>query len=292
MVNGGLKYQFARLNIAEKLIAVNVFVFLLNGLSIALLGFSNSGIVQWFELPKDFISFLMQPWSLVTYSFFHAGFGHIFWNMLMLYFAGRIFLNLFDNRRFINVYFLGVILGGLLFLLSYNVFPTLTNINSTLIGASAGVTAVLIFVCTYTPNQEVRVIFFNVKLWHIGVFFVLVDLVQIAYGGNIGGRIAHLGGAALGYFYARQLANGNDVGAGFSKLLDGISNLFKPREKKGPLKTVYKNKSATARRSTTDYDKKTHQRQVDDILDKISRSGYESLSKAEKDFLFKAGKEN
>ncbi|WP_350290892.1 rhomboid family intramembrane serine protease [uncultured Croceitalea sp.] len=291
MANGGLKYQFTRFNIAEKLIAFNVAVFLINGLSVALLGFSNQGIIKWFELPEDFMTFFTQPWSLITYSFFHAGIGHIFWNMLMLYFTGRIFLNLFDNKRFINVYFLGVLLGGLLFMLSYNVFPTLANTNSALIGASAGVTAVLIFICAYIPNQEVRVIFFNVKLWYVGVFFVLVDLVQITSGENIGGRIAHLGGAALGYFYARQLLKGNDIGAGFTKLLDSLSNLFKPREKKAPLKTVYKNKSASSQ-SKADYDKQARQRKIDGILDKISKSGYESLSKTEKDFLFKAGKEN
>lgn len=291
MANGGLKYQFTRLNIAEKLITVNVVVFLLDGLSVALLGFSNQGIVTWFELPENLISFLKQPWSLVTYSFFHSGFGHIFWNMLMLYFTGRIFLNLFNAKRFINVYFLGVILGGLLFMLSYNVFPTLVNVNSALIGASAGVTAVLIFICAYIPNQEVRVIFFNVKLWYVGLFFVLVDLVQITSGVNIGGRIAHIGGAILGYFYARQLVQGNDIGSGFTKLLDGIGNLFKPKEKKPPLKTVYKNTTAK-KKDKEAYDKQANQRKIDAILDKISKSGYESLSKAEKDFLFKAGKEN
>ncbi|MFD2588302.1 rhomboid family intramembrane serine protease [Croceitalea marina] len=291
MVNGGIKYQFARLNIAEKLIAINVLVFLLNGLSIALLGFSSQGIVKWFELPEDFITFFTQPWSLVTYSFFHAGIGHLFWNMLMLYFTGKIFLNLFDNKRFTNVYFLGVILGGLLFMLSYNVFPTLTTTNTALIGASAGVTAVLIFICGYIPNQEVRVIFFNVKLWYVGLFFVLVDLVQISSGQNIGGRIAHLGGAVLGYLYARQLLKGNDIGIGFTKLLDSLSNIFKPKEKKAPLKTVYR-KANQKGANKADYDKQANQRKIDAILDKISKSGYESLSKKEKDFLFKAGKEN
>ncbi len=291
MVNGGIKYQFARLNIAEKLIAINVLVFLLNGLSIALLGFSSQGIVKWFELPEDFITFFTQPWSLVTYSFFHASIGHLFWNMLMLYFTGKIFLNLFDNKRFTNVYFLGVLLGGLLFMLSYNVFPTLTATNTALIGASAGVTAVLIFICAYIPNQEVRVIFFNVKLWYVGLFFVLVDLVQISSGQNIGGRIAHLGGAVLGYLYARQLLKGNDIGIGFTKLLDSLSNIFKPREKKAPLKTVYKKTNQKGTNKAA-YDKQANQRKIDAILDKISKSGYESLSKKEKDFLFKAGKEN
>ncbi len=287
MATGGLQYNFARLNIAEKLIAINVLVFILDGLALALFGNSVS---EWFHLPKILGEFFGQPWSIVTYSFFHAGFGHIFWNMLMLYFTGRIFLNLFDNQRFINVYFLGVIIGGLVFLLSYNIFPTLLNTNTALIGASAGVTAVLIFICAYIPNQEVRVIFFNVKLWYVGAFFVLIDLIQIPYGGNVGGRLAHLGGALLGYVYARQLLNGNDIGAGFSKLLAGFASLFKKREKKAPLKTVYK--KGNSRKAAFDYDKEARQRKVDAILDKISKSGYESLSKAEKDFLFKAGKED
>ncbi|MBO0341582.1 MAG: rhomboid family intramembrane serine protease [Bacteroidota bacterium] len=287
MMNGGLRYQFARLSIAEKLIAINVLIFLIDGLSGALFGYSFS---QWFLLPKDFFEFLAQPWSLVTYSFFHAGFGHIFWNMLVLYFAGRIFLNLFDSQRFINVYFLGLMLGGLVFLLSYNVFPTLVNSNTALIGASAGVNAVLIFVCTYIPNREVRVIFFNVKLWYIGVALVVKDLVLIGMGDNIGGGMAHLGGAFLGYMYARQLFKGNDIGSGFTKLRYAIADLFKPKEKKAPMKTVYRKKASSS--SKADYDKKAKQKKIDSILDKISKSGYESLSKEEKDFLFKAGKED
>lgn len=285
MANGGLRYQYARLSIAEKLIVANILVFLVDGLLKALMAFSLS---NWFLLPKDFIEFIGQPWSLVTYSFFHAGFMHIFWNMVMLYFSSRIFLNLFDGQRFLNVYFLGVIVGGLVFLFSYNVFPTLLNTNTALIGASAGVTAVLIFVCTYIPNQEVRVFFFNVKLWYIGAFFVLVDLIQIPYGGNIGGRLAHLGGAFLGYIYARQLMNGKDIGGRFAKLMKGIANLFKPK-KKSPLKTVYKKQSSDSKAA---YDRQARQRKIDTILDKISKSGYESLSKEEKDFLFKAGKED
>jgi len=288
MTNGGLRYQYARLSVSEKLIAINVIVFIVMGLISALI---SPNIENWFALPKDFYDFMVQPWSLVTYSFLHGDIFHILWNMYILYVAGRILLNLFDGRRFLNIYFLGVMLGGLLFLLSYNIFPTLVGINTTLIGASAGVMAVLIFVCTYIPNQEVRLIFFNVKLWQIGIFVVLMDLVQIPIGGNIGGRIAHLGGALLGYVYARQLYNGTDIGEGFSKFVDGLVNLFKKTEKKAPLKTVYR-KQRSASKTTVSYDKQSHQKKIDAILDKISKSGYESLSKAEKDFLFKAGKED
>ncbi|MGS0527486.1 rhomboid family intramembrane serine protease [Zobellia nedashkovskayae] len=288
MTNGDLKYQYARLSVAEKLIAINVIVFIVMGLITALI---SPNVENWFALPKDFFDFLMQPWSIITYSFLHGGIFHILWNMYILYVAGLILLNLFDGRRFLNIYFLGVILGGLLFLLSYNIFPTLIGVNASLIGASAGVMAVLIFVCTYIPNQEVRLFFFNVKLWQIGLFVVLMDLVQIPMGGNIGGRIAHLGGALLGYMYARQLYNGRDIGEGFSNFVDGVVNLFKKSEKKAPMKTVFKNQQKTATKKAN-YDKKTHQKKIDAILDKISKSGYESLSKIEKDFLFKAGKED
>lgn len=290
---GGLRYKFATLSFAEKLIVVNVLVFLVNALIPFLLGFSKNSIDQWFELPKDFLEFLGQPWSLVTYSFFHGGPWHILINMLVLYLSGRIFLNLFDGKKFINVYFLGVILGGLLFLLGYNLSPNLMKINTSgLVGASAGVMAILIFICTYIPNQEIRVVFFNIKLWYLGAFFVLSDLIQIPVGDNAGGSIAHLGGALLGYIYARQLTNGKDIGQGFSGFLDGIANLFRGNERKAPLKTVHRKQKTTSSKSNVNYEKESHQRKIDAILDKISKAGYESLSKAEKDFLFKAGKED
>lgn len=293
MAQGNLKYQFSRLSVAEKLIAINVAVFIVERLATFLLQLSSNSIVQWFELPKDFFDFLLQPWSIITYSFFHVGFGHLFWNMLLIYFVGRIFLNLFDAKRFLNVYLLGVIMGGLFFILGYNIFPAFFNVNAYLIGASAGASAILIFICAYIPNQEVRLIFFNVKLWYIGAFVVLMDLIQLPASGNAGGHLAHLGGALLGYWYARQLVNGTDIGAGFSRFLDAMVNLFKRSERKGPLKTVYNSKKGRSATSTkAQYDKQSNQKKIDAILDKISKSGYESLSKTEKDFLFQAGKED
>ena len=283
-----LKYQFARLNIAEKIIVINVAVFLLVRLLTFLLQLQPWYLESWFELPRGFSDFLIHPWSLVTYSFVHGGFMHIFFNMLLLYYVARIFLNYFGPRRFVNVYFLGVMLGGAFFLLAYNLFPAFNASQSPLIGASAGVMAVLIFICTYIPRQEVRVIFFNVKLWQIGVFFVLLDLAFIPLNDNAGGRIAHLGGALLGYLYARKSLEGKDMGAGFSRLLDRLGELFE-RKKKAPLKTVYKKQKAHGEK--VDYEKETRQRKIDKILDKISKSGYDSLTKAEKDFLFTAGKE-
>jgi len=292
MTQGNLKYQFEKLNIAEKLIAVNVVVFIVNRLVPFLLGMSSDTITQWFELPKDFFAFLMQPWSIVTYAFFHGGFGHLFWNMLLIYYVGRIFLNLFDARRFLTVYFLGAMLGGAIFVLGYNIFPAFYNVNASLIGASAAASAVLLFVCTYLPNQEVKIIFFNVKLWHIGVFTVIMDLVQIPTG-NAGGHLSHLGGALLGYLYAKQLAKGIDIGAGFARFVDSVINYFDTSKTKTSLKTVHRATKVKSTASTNNsYSQQTHQKKVDAILDKISKSGYESLSKGEKDFLFKAGKES
>lgn len=293
MTQGNLKYQYNRLSIAEKLIAINILVFIVERLTTFLLRLSSNSIVKWFELPKDFFDFLLQPWSIVTYSFFHGGFGHLFWNMLLIYFVGRIFLNLFDAKRFLNVYLLGVIMGGLFFFLGYNIFPAFFNVNAYLIGASAGASAILIFICAYIPNQEVRLIFFNVKLWYIGAAVVLMDLIQLPSSGNAGGHLAHLGGALLGYWYARQLVSGTDIGAGFSRFLDAIVNLFKRSERKAPLKTVYNSKKGGVSPSAkAKYDKQSNQKKIDAILDKISKSGYESLSKSEKDFLFQAGKED
>ncbi|WP_435313028.1 rhomboid family intramembrane serine protease [Cellulophaga fucicola] len=292
-MRGDLKQQYAMLSIAEKLIAINVIVYLVSLILVNL--FRLPSITVWFQLPENLGDFILQPWSLVTYSFFHSGFGHIFWNMLMLYFFGRTFLNLFDPKKFLNVYFLGVIAGGLLFMLGYNTLPALINENGVLIGASAGVTAILIFVCAYLPNQTVRLLIVDIKLWHLGVVIVALDLLRLSSGQNVGGMLSHLGGAALGFLYAKQLLKGNDIGAGFGKFMDSVANMFN-REKKAPMKTVYRNtapRKTTATTTTTiDRKKVDKQRKIDAILDKISKSGYESLSKEEKDFLFIAGKED
>jgi membrane associated rhomboid family serine protease len=285
-----LKYKFARLSIAEKLIVVNVAVFILNALLVFLFQLPSYTIMQWFEIPTSFSNFITQPWSIVTYAFFHGGFFHLFWNMLLLFYMGRIFLNLFDGRKFLNVYFLGAIAGGLLFLLSYNLFPVFLKVQTALIGASAAVMAVLIFVCTYIPNQEIRVFFFNIKLWYVGAFFVVVDLVQIPIS-NAGGHIAHLGGALLGYVYAKQLVKGNDIGSGFAKFMDAFASMFMPR-KRSPLKTVHKNKTKKQDTKPSKPKKSQEQHKIDEILDKISKSGYDSLTKEEKDFLFKVGKDS
>lgn len=284
-----IKLKFSVLNFAEKLIVVNTAIYIINALVVFLFQLRMDYIMRWFELPRSFGTFITQPWSLVTYSFFHGGFMHLFWNMLLLYFVGRFFLYVHTTKQFISVYFLGAMAGGLLYLLSYNIFPVFTGVNASLIGASAAVMAVLIFVCTYMPNMEVRLFFIlNIKLWYIGAALVLIDLISLPFS-NSGGHLAHLGGSLLGFVYAKRMQQGQDIGSGFNRVWDSVGSLFS-KTKKAPMKTVYRDKKSAAK-STAKTTSDDHQKKIDAILDKISKSGYESLSKEEKDYLFTAGKE-
>lgn len=283
-----IRFKYAQLGMAEKLIVLNVVVFILDALVPTLFQLPRDFFMRWFELPKALGVFIRQPWSLVTYSFFHSGFMHLFWNMILLYFSGRIFTNLFSNRRMLTIYMMGAVSGGLMFLLSYNIFPAFSEAESSLIGASAAVMAVFIFICAYLPDQEVRIIFFNMRLWHLGVIFVLLDLIRLPMG-NAGGHFAHLGGALIGFLYARKLYEGKDLGRPVERFFGRIGQLWK-QDRKSPLRTVHKRSGSVQQMQNVS--KREYQKQIDAILDKISKSGYESLSKDEKDFLFKAGKED
>jgi membrane associated rhomboid family serine protease len=280
--------QFKQASIVLKIIVINTLIFLAVYLGSFFFKLSPASFVSWLVLPTSFVDIIFQPWSIITYAFLHAGFWHLFWNMYLLYWFGTYVLNLFSAKRFLTIYLLGGICGGLLYVLSYNLFPVFTNINSNLMGASAAVLAIVIFIATYTPNTIVRIFMFKVKLWQIGLAMVLLDLVQLPSSGNAGGLIAHIGGALFGFIYATQLAKGNDIGIWFETLIDSVLNLFKPRHKR-PFKKVHRTKQ-TAAKQAKKKPSNEHQAKVDGILDKIGKSGYDSLTKAEKDFLFKAGK--
>ncbi|MGB1210254.1 membrane associated rhomboid family serine protease [Lacinutrix venerupis] len=280
-----LKYKFKNLNVLEKIIAINVIIFLI----VIVLKPVISGVLSYLELPPSFNEAILQPWSIITYSFLHYKLLHLVFNMIWLYFIGRLFLNLFSAKMALNLYFLGSIAGALMFLLCYNIFPEyFANKYFPLIGASAAVRAIFIFLCAYMPNTEVRLITWNVKIWYIGAVLILFDFIGLS-GANAGGSLAHLGGALLGFVYAKQLVKGNDIGKGFERLLDSITNWFKTN-KKGNLKTVYKDKTKVGGYTKGEFSEFNNQKKIDIILDKISKSGYESLTAAEKEFLFKAGK--
>ena len=279
-----LRYRIATFSIAEKIILINVLCFVLPMLlnTIFFLLKIPSGVyMNWLQLSPKFDTFITRPWTLISYSFIHSGFFHLLWNMLLLFYSGRLLLNLFSDKIFINNYFLGVIAGGIIFVLSYSLFPVFKGTYPPMIGASAGVMSVFIFICTYTPEQEIRVLFFNVKLKYIGIVFFFFDVIQIPYG-NAGGHLAHIGGALLGFSYARQLVNGRDFGSGFEKVWQYL--IIKKQ-----LKTVYKSPNKE-RFNKANKNGDNSQIKIDAILDKISKSGYDSLSKEEKDYLFEAGK--
>lgn len=283
-----LKYKFQRFTIAEKLIVLNVIFFVIPFFLKTLLYLFNipsTTFLSWFHLLPSFTEVLYRPWTLITYSFLHGSFMHILWNMILLYFVSRMYLNLFSEQQFLKNYLLGVIVGGLVFLIGYNLFPVFNGMYPPLVGASAGVMAVLIFVATYTPNQEVRLLFINVKLQYIGIALVVVDILQIP-NGNAGGRLAHLGGAFVGFLYANQLQKGNDIGLGLDRIWNFISSLFVAKKVKN-MHTVHRSETVSKNKT-----KNGQQQKIDAILDKISTSGYESLTQEEKDFLFRAGKDN
>lgn len=283
-LNQDIKDKLSRLNVFEKIIVMNFVVFILTSITLRFSGFGSG--LEWLSLSKSASQVISRPWTLITYGFTHYSFSHLFFNMLVLYFFGRSFSNLFKADVCLKIYLLGILSGGLAFVIIYNVFPSgILNTVGPLVGASAGVRAIIMFLCVYLPNKEVRFFTFQFPLKYIGIALVVLDLPGF-FSNNSGGTVAHFGGYILGYFYAIQYQKGIDVGA----FIDEITAYFS--SSKSNLKTVYKkkNSSSFAGKNKEEFDRFTHQKQIDLILDKISKSGYESLSHVEKDFLFRAGK--
>jgi membrane associated rhomboid family serine protease len=278
-----LQTKFKYANIVEKFISINVAVFVLLFIfnTLGYLFQANSPIANWFILPATFEGFLTKPWTIITYGFVHVNFIHILMNLISMYFIGNLFIQYFTPKQFISFYILGTLFGGIVFLLSYNFFPAFANdvSNSFLLGASAGVSAIFIGLATYIPNYQFKIPLIGlVKLWHLAAVWMLLDVIQIP-AGNAGGHLAHIGGALFGFFYVNQ-ASTTEI-----KVWSKIVGFF--ASKKNPLKTVYKSKkTAPKKQANTTY----KQQKINIILDKISKSGYDTLSKEEKDFLFKQGK--
>jgi membrane associated rhomboid family serine protease len=284
-----LKMQFRIGDVTTKLIFWNIALFVIPyGLfSVLSLFRLDVGFLYYVSLSSDPHDLSWKPWSLLTYAFFHAGIWHLVFNMLMLNFAGRLFHTFFTQKQMLGLYLLGGIVAGILYILCYTFFPALVAINTSLVGASAAIMAVLFAAVAYQPNMEVRLLIFgNVKLWHIAVVLVIIDLLQLQMQ-NTGGHLSHLGGALFGYIYTKQLQSGRDLAGWIGNLLD-----FSRRKQKTPFKKVHRNYQPAEKKTESKIvTKDKTQQQIDEILDKISRSGYDSLTAAEKDFLFRAGKQ-
>ncbi|HLT41609.1 MAG TPA: rhomboid family intramembrane serine protease [Sphingobacteriaceae bacterium] len=264
-------------------IGLNVIVFLVINL-VALFefilntgGFLSSFMQLQLALPASLGDLVYKPWTLITYMFTQREFFHMLFNMLWLFWLGRIFLEFLNKRQFIFTYIAGGLAGAITFLILYNTLPVFAGDihRSVLIGASASVTAIIVSSAVLVPHYSIRLLFFgNVKIVYLAIAFIVLSLLGIG-GDNSGGNIAHLGGALLGYLYITRLNKGSDWSTWFTR-----------KKKKHPFK-VYKNKAPVSpERSSSD------QAYIDSILDKILQSGYKSLTKAEKDALFNASKED
>lgn len=262
-------------------IAVNILVFVsVNALAlVTALGFANiplsSYLLSWLQLPASVSAWLYKPWTIATYMFTQQGLFHMLFNMLWLFWLGIIFLDFLKKRQFVFVYLGGGLVGGVLYLLTYNLVPVFKAeaFRTVMIGASASVSAIVFATATLLPDYTIRMLFFgNVKLKYLALAFIVIDVLAIA-GLNAGGSIAHIGGALFGYAFIKQLQHGNDW-----------SRVFR-RHKKRRLRIVRNEKPIYEEPLVP------NQEVVDRILDKISQSGYESLTKAEKEALFKASKQ-
>tara|TARA_B110000971_G_C19991616_1_gene492243 strand:- start:303 stop:1151 length:849 start_codon:yes stop_codon:yes gene_type:complete len=274
-----IKNRYITGNIVEKLIFINIGVFvfaLLLSVFSRLYNGEGNFIVNWFSLDDNFTSMFTKPWSIISYGFLHGGFLHILFNLIGLYFIGNLFLQYFSEKQLLSFYLLGTFFGGILYLLSQNYFPLFEGKRTYLVGASAGVSAIFVGVAAHIPNYQLKIRFIGyVKLWYLAAIWVGLDVLGLV-GTNAGGNFAHLGGALFGFLYVKRASNKEIT------VFDSIGNLFKKKGK--PLKTVYKSAEKKKQTQTN-----LNQEQIDKILDKISKSGYDTLTKLEKEFLFKQG---
>lgn len=282
-------------NPITRLILINVAVFLiisifriitfLSGES-AIFIIAEEFIKNNLSLPLSFGGLALKPWTIITYMFTHFALMHIFWNMITLYWFGQLFINYTNSKKLIPLYLLGGIAGALITILLFTVIPPFQAfLGAPMIGASAGVTAIIVATATLIPNVNMNMLFIGpVKLIYVALFVIFIDVLNVASYDNIGGNISHLGGALMGYLFIVQYKKGIDLSKGINRFFDWVSGLFKASPK-SKMKVAYKRKVSD---EEFNYNKKVEQEYIDKILDKISKSGYESLSKSEKEMLFKA----
>lgn len=291
-------------NTLVQLILVNTVVFLVLLVLNLTVWMANrteyySLVTEQLAIPASLGKFLYKPWTLITYSFTHEKPFHILFNMLFLYWFGRLIDEYLGSRRLVGLYMLGAIAGGVSYILIYNLVPLFrTELGySTMLGASAAAYSVAVGAATLLPNYTFHLLFFGpVRIKYIVFFFIVLSMAQ-STGPNAGGELAHLGGAAMGFLFIKLLQNGTDLGRPIYWVMEGWKGLFRP---KPPVKVSYRQRSS-ANAHTSSYSSMSSntasvsmpdQDEIDAILDKISRSGYESLTREEKQKLFRASQRN
>ena len=267
-----------------KIILINVIVFVVLSILEVFITLSGGGtifktFVNKLMLPAAFTTFILQPWSLISYFFLHLSFSHILWNMLFLYWFGKIIHDNIGNNAVISLYVLGGIIGGLSYMALFNIIPFYGDrvSDSLMLGASAGVFSIVAGSATLLPNYTFNLLFLGpIRIKYIALFYILLSFLDVT-GSNAGGEIAHLGGALIGYLFIRQLQNGVNMGEGIIKII----NIFNKKRSSKIKQDLPVN---------DDVKPDISQDEIDKILDKISESGYSSLSKKEKEKLFNASK--
>jgi membrane associated rhomboid family serine protease len=285
-----IKRLFAQGSIVAKFIYINVGVFILLRLLVVvctLFQVRGINLIEYLQMPSSFKMLVYRPWTVFTYMFVHLDALHILFNMLWLYWFGRIFLQFFTERQFGGLYIAGGVAGAVFFLLAYQLFPYFRNVAgiSFLIGASASVMAIVFAAAFYRKNYEINLLFFGrIKLIYLALFALIIDLLSVV-STNAGGHIAHIGGALFGILFATQLQQGKDLTVSVNRLIDRMVNFGKRRPAR--MKVTYQRQETDA-----DYNmrKRYEADTLDEILDKLKRSGYESLSSEEKKALFDASK--
>jgi membrane associated rhomboid family serine protease len=283
-----IKLTFRNGSNLTRLIYINIAVFVLITI-VAGIGFLlndpevSGKALELFSVPASLSTLLIRPWTLITYMFTHKDIWHILFNMLWLYWFGRIFLEYLNERKLVAVYLLGGLCGALVYIVSFNIFPAFAGVvsESSAIGASASVMAIVVAIATYVPDYTIQLLLLGrIKIKYMALaIFVLTSIMDFSV--NSGGKLAHIGGAFFGYIYILNLRHGFDMGKGLNKILDFFVTIFKPRKK---LKVTHK-------KVATEYEynkiKVERQKDINAILDKISKGGYDSLTKDEKETLFK-----
>jgi membrane associated rhomboid family serine protease len=284
-----IKTTFRKGSSLTRLIYVNIGLFLVISI-IGIIGYLvvnpevSNQTIRFLSVPSSLNTLIYRPWTLFTYMFTHKELLHILFNMLWLYWFGMIFLEYFDQKKLVAVYILGGLAGAITYVASYNIFPAFANVvedSIPLLGASASVMAIVIAIAVYVPDYTVMLFLFGrVKIKYIAiVIFILTSVLDFSV--NSGGKLAHIGGALFGYIFTLSFRQGHDISRWFNRIIDSVFTLFKPS---GKMKVTY-------RKSANEYEynkvKAEHQDQINKILDKISKGGYDSLTREEKETLFK-----
>jgi membrane associated rhomboid family serine protease len=283
-----IKSTFKNGSSLTRLIYVNIALFLIITVT-GILGFLlvNPEIldstIRFLSVPSSLKTLLLRPWTVITYMFTHKDVLHILVNLLWLYWFGRIFLEYLDQKKLVAVYLLGGLSGAIIYVVSYNIFPAFAGVvgNSIpLLGASASVMAIVVAIAAYVPDYTVNLFLFGrIKIKYIAlVIFILTSIID--FSANSGGKLAHIGGALFGYFYTLSYRQGRDLAKWFNNIIDSIVTVFKPKKK---LRVTHKKPS-----NEYEYNKikVENQARINKILDKISKGGYDSLTREEKELLF------